>query len=235
MRRFAGTISQYYDWIPQALPGYYDLQHALARLIAERYIEPVVVDVGLGTGITTKAIIERNPGCVVKGVDSESLMLDQARSNLRAEVTRGAVEIYHGDALVYLRTLLAGSVDVVASAYTIHNCSKIWRVQLKSEIFRTLRPGGMFVNNDKYATSDRQEYVREVTNQIIRYDILKEQGRDDLRRLWIEHEIEDQDPERIMWTHEALDQLRIAGFSEVSLVERLGQYAIVTAFKPNVR
>jgi tRNA (cmo5U34)-methyltransferase len=235
MHRFAGAISQYYNCITQALPGYYDLQYSLASLIAERYVKPVVVDVGLGTGITTKAIVERNPGCTVKGVDNEILMIDQAKSKLAAEIARGAVEIHHGDALTYLRDLLTASVDVVASAYTIHNCSKLWRTQLEGEIFRTLRPGGMFVNNDKYAADDRQEYVSEITNQIIRYDLLKEQGRDELRRLWIEHEIEDQDPERIMWTTESLDQLRSVGFSNTALVKRLGQYAIVVAFKPILR
>lgn len=233
MSRFEGSISQYYDWVPQTLPGYYDLQYALASLVAERYIEPVIVDVGLGTGITTKAIVDKNPGCLVKGVDSEAVMINQARENLGAEVARGVVEVYHCDALDYLKSIFESSVDVIASAYTIHNCSRVWRAQLVSEIFRVLKPGGMFVNNDKYAADDRKEYVREVTSQILRYDILKEQGRDDLRRLWIEHEIEDQDPERIMWTQEALDQIRRAGFSGVSLVERLGQYAIVRALKPS--
>jgi len=232
MKRFQGAISQEYDFVPQAVPSYFELQDRLASRIAAQYSHPVVVDIGLGTGITSQAIIAKNPGCVVRGVDSERSMTDQARSNLELDVARGAIEIHESDALDYLGTLPDASVDVVASAYTMHNCLKSYRVLVEAEMLRVLVPGGMFINNDKYAVDDRSEYLRELTDQIIRYDVLREVGRDHLRRIWIEHEVEDQLPERIMWTREALDQLRSIGFEGVSLVERIGQYAIMTAYKP---
>ena len=232
MKRFEGKISLDYHLVPGAVPYYYELQDALASVISRLFRKAIVVDIGIGTGITTKAIIEKNPSCVVRGVDSEHSMIKQAQSNLEAEVERGSVEVYCSDALDYLRGLADASIEAVASSYTLHNCLKNYRERLEREIFRVLRPRGVFVNNDKYAADDKQEYLKELTDQIIRYDVLKEQGRDDLRRIWIEHELEDQDPERVMWTCQALGHLESIGFSEVSLVERIGQYAIVTARKP---
>jgi tRNA (cmo5U34)-methyltransferase len=231
MDRFKGLISRDYDLVILALPFYFESQNMLADVIAAQYTTPVIVDIGLGTGLTTRAIIEKNPQCVVKGVDDERMMIEQAEINLRFEVERGSVQVYYSDALDYLRSLPNASVDVVASSYTIHNCPGDYRVHLEADIFRVLKFGGMFINNDKYATEERQEYVREITEQIIRYDVLRDKGRHDLRRIWIEHEMEDGLPERIMWMGESLEQLKNTGFANIRVVKRIGQYAIVTAYK----
>jgi tRNA (cmo5U34)-methyltransferase len=232
--RFAGELSELYDLVPKALRGYFDLQDRLASIIAERYVKPVVIDIGLGTGITTQTIVARNPGCLVRAVENEGSMLDQARLRLKLEIAIGSVEVHDGDALTYLRQLESNSVDVVASAYTIHNLTATYRAELEFQIFKVLRPGGLFVNNDKFAADDRGEYVKELAEQIVRFDVLKDLGFDDLRKLWIQHEIEDQEPERIMWTGDALKRLGSVGFLNASIVERIGQYAIVTAVKPRI-
>jgi len=231
MNRFKGVISKDYDLVIQALPFYFESQNAVVEAIAAQYTTPIVVDIGLGTGLTTQAIIEKNPRCRVSGVDNERAMMEQASVNLGIEIEKGSVQVYYSDALDYLRSLPNESVDVVASSYTIHNCPRDYRAQLEADIFRVLKPGGMFINNDKYAAEDRQEYVREITEQIIRYDVLKDKGRDDLRRIWIEHEIEDGLPERIMWIDESLEQLKNVGFVRIEVVRRIGQYAIVAAYK----
>jgi tRNA (cmo5U34)-methyltransferase len=232
MKRFEGAISLDYDLVIQALPFYFVLQNNLGSRIAAKYTNPTVVDIGVGTGLTTRAIVANNPDCFVRGVDNERTMTEQARSNLESDVAAGRVEVVESDALDYLRNLQTASVDVIASSYTIHNLLRDYGARLEIESFRVLRPAGMFINNDKYASDDRQEYVSELAKQILRYDVLKEMGREDLRRIWIEHEIEDQVPERIMWTGQAIQQLRSTGFVSVSLVERAEQYAIVNAFKP---
>lgn len=232
MKRFEGIIAQDYDLVPQTVPQYFRLQDSLADQIAARDSISTIVDIGVGTGFTTRAILAKVPGCVVRGIDNEPTMLGQARTTLTVELARGVAELHLVDALDFLKGLNDNSVDVVASSYTMHNCLRGYREVLDIEILRVLRSGGMFINNDKYAANDRMEYIRDLTDQIIRYDVLREVGRDDLKRIWIEHEIEDQLPERIMWARETLDHLTATGFSGAVLVERTGQYAIMTAFKP---
>jgi SAM-dependent methyltransferase len=231
MGRFEGVIGTDYELIPQAVQGYLDLQEDLADRIRIRYDKPLVVDVGVGTGITTEVIANSVPGCCVLGVDCEQSMVTQARHRLASIPAAKATHLVVSDALDFLRGLAAESVDVVASAFVLHNCLAAYRALLEVEILRVLRPGGMFINCDKYAPDNRQEYVRALTDQLIRYDVLRDCGREDLRRIWIEHEIEDQDPQRIMWTKQALSNMRRVGFVDVSLVRRIGQYAIVTSGK----
>ena len=230
--RFKGNISSNYELVTPAVLNYFELEDRLSSEIAARFDKPVIVDIGIGTGLTTRAIIAKNPGCVVRGVDNEPNMIRQAKFNLEAELLNGSAEIHFCEAHEYLNGLQDASVDVVASAFTLHNCFREYRAVLESEIIRVLKPGGMFINLDKYAADDRQEYDRELTDQIIRYDVLKESGRDDLRKTWIQHEIEDQDPDRIMWTQESLEQLKAIGFAEVSLILRIAQYAIMVAKRP---
>ncbi len=231
-KRFEGSMSEDYEFVPRALPYYFELQEALGAAIAARYEHPEILEIGVGTGNTTRAILSRNPGCRVVGIDNERRMIDQARDNLKPEIARGVVELHHGDASDYLRSLPHSSADVVASSMTIHNFPGEQRRNLLIEILRVSRPGGMFINNDRYAADDREEYVRELTAQIIRYDVLEEAGRADLRRIWIQHELEDELPGRIMRTGQSLEQLKDIGFVDVRLARRAGQYAIITAMKP---
>jgi ubiquinone/menaquinone biosynthesis C-methylase UbiE len=225
-------MSEDYDLLPQAIPSYFDLQEAVAKRIAAEYSDFNALEVGFGTGLTTKAVVDNDPFSAVTAFDNEPSMLEQATERLSNEVKSGRVKLCAGDALEGLQELRSASFEVVFSSFTIHNCDAVYRDQLFSEIARILRPGGMFINNDKYASDDREEYVRELSAQLIRFDILATVGRSDLRKLWIEHEIEDQVPERIMWTRSSLLQLEGIGLSNVSLWKRVGQYAIVTAHKP---
>ncbi|HEV7404517.1 MAG TPA: class I SAM-dependent methyltransferase [Chthoniobacteraceae bacterium] len=231
MGRFEGILSRAYDLVAPAVLGYHAFEDKLAERVATEYVTPLILDFGVGTGITARALLERNPGCRVLGVDNEAEMIHQALSNLGAEVAMGTVEVHYEDGLEYLSGLADGSIDVVASAFTLHNCLRQYGHAVEEEFFRILRPGGLFINVDKYAADDGREYVRELTEQILRYDVLKESGGEELRRAWIAHEIEDQMPERIMWARSSLERLGAIGFHDVTLSQRLAQYAIVAGYK----
>jgi tRNA (cmo5U34)-methyltransferase len=231
LRRFQGTISRDYDLILETLPAYHELQRLLAHRIADRYVAPDIIDVGLGSGVTTRAILDANPRAGILGIDHEPNMVFQARIRLLADIKRGDVAIVCGDVLALFERLPAGCVDVIASAYTLHNSLARYRRRLQTEMLRVLRRGGMFINLDKYAADDREEYTSEITRQILRYDHLRDMGRDDLRQMWIEHEIADQVPERVMWAQQSLHDLKVIGFDEVSMTQRVGQYAIAQAIK----
>ena len=230
-KRFQGKISSEYDLLPQCVPGYFELQESLAKWISKQFDSPTIIDIGLGTGITTQIILKKNPNSKVIGVDSEKIMVLQSKRNLKKEIDSGKVTIVQSDALDYLRTLELGSVDVIASSYTIHNCEDSYREKLVKEMFRVLRPGGMFINNDKYAVDNYEEYIKSLVEQICRYKILADAGREDLQYDWTKHEIEDQDPIRIMCVKKSVLQLKNKGFSGIKIVERVGQYAILVALK----
>ena len=102
----------------------------LARLV----VRPgdAVVDLTCGTGYLSGRMIDRGAGRVV-GVDASGGMIRTAGANYPN------AEFVCSDALQYLRTLPACSVDVVTSGWGLGYCSP--RAVL-AEIRRVLRPGG---------------------------------------------------------------------------------------------
>src|SRR4051794_26570283 len=113
IKRFSGTISDDYALLPQAIPSYFELQLRLAKQIASKFRRFIAIDIGVGTGLTTSAILSEAQGCLVRAVDDEPRMLVQARARLKVEIAEGIVEIYESDAVEFLRTQLSSSADVV--------------------------------------------------------------------------------------------------------------------------
>lgn len=231
-RRFQGVLSENYDLIELWLPDYNEIQDVVATAITSRYRAPLIVDIGLGTGGTSKAILTKSPEARIIGIDNEISMLAGARVRLSSQIWAGSVRICEADALEALESFPDESLEVVASALTLHNWADNYRAQVEREILRILRPGGMLINNDKYAADEPKEYICEIASAILCFDTLISMNLHELRRALIEHEIEDQHPERIMWTGSALQRLGAIGFERVSLLWRRGQQAAVVAFKP---
>lgn len=82
------------------------------EVLAETH-EPVVVDVGTGTGAIGLSIKHERPDAVVWAVDRSAAAVELAQRNaVRAGL---AVEIRHGDLLSGLDGRLAGTIDLVVS------------------------------------------------------------------------------------------------------------------------
>jgi tRNA (cmo5U34)-methyltransferase len=262
------TISSDYELVIQCTPGYRELEEDVGKRISEVYSTDSatknnalqILDIGVGTGITTKGIVKYNPGAKIIGVDSEPKMIEQAKSNLENYVLAGNVELVQSDAKDFLNKSISdrfdsafpppefkikykGQIDeyyktqipifdVVASAYTLHNCSYPYRYDVMRKSFSLLKPGGMLINCDKYAVDDQERYLSALAGQLSRYALLGAQGRQDLQIEWIKHELEDQDSFRIMRESKATAQLEDVGFKDVVIWGRREQYAILTAFKP---
>jgi tRNA (cmo5U34)-methyltransferase len=269
-KRFEGKLSSEYVLSIQCTPGYLELEEDVGKRIFEVYSTDSatknnilqVLDIGIGTGITTKEILKYNPNAKITGVDSEPKMIEQAKINLENQILAGNVDLVQSDARDYLSKLISdrldsvlpmpksthirykGQVDnycknqipvfnVIASAYTLHNCSLSYRYDVLRKSFSLLKPGGMLINGDKYAVDDQERYLSVLAGQLSRYALLAAQGRPDLQVEWIKHELEDQDPSRIMRESKATWQLENIGFKDVVIWGRREQYAILTAFKPN--
>ena len=70
-----------------------------------------------------------------------------------------ASQFVEADALGFLRGLPDASLDVVSSNYAVHNFLDDYRREFLTEIFRVLKPGGLFVNGDRYAMDDRAAHL----------------------------------------------------------------------------
>jgi tRNA (cmo5U34)-methyltransferase len=232
---FAGPIGAEYRMLELICPN----AAALARRVAERVAGWRVgealegLEIGCGSGVSTLPLLAFRDDLHLTAIDSAAEMLDQARSHLSGYVEAGRVAFIEADALASLRALPEASLDVVSSNYAIHNFLDDYRQETLAAAFRALKPGGLFVNGDRYAMDDRAAHLAatqaEVRNwfqkfgAISRYDLLED---------WIAHLFSDESPEHIMYLTPALERLGALGFAQVGVEYREGVDTLVTAVKP---
>jgi ubiquinone/menaquinone biosynthesis C-methylase UbiE len=153
-----------YDAMVALSPGYHDQLRTAAEALVGRLpaprggVEPVVLDLGCGSGASTRAVLEawasrRNglaDGLDVTGVDASEGMVAQAR----AKAWPAGVGLVVSDALAHLRGLPDRSVDGVLGAYLLRNVPD--RQALVDEAARVLRPGGALVLHDYSVAGSRR-------------------------------------------------------------------------------
>ena len=233
---FAGVIGQEYELLKLICP----LLTEMSRLVGEgiRHLPTgqgtlEIVELGGGTGITTLALLTVRDDLHVTSIDNEPTMQDQAKHKLKPWQEAGKLSFDGRDVLSALQALPTGSVAVVASAYTLHNFLAIYRQEVIGECVRVLKPGGLFINGDRYALDDISQHTRITQEEVGGYfKVLTEINRLDLLEHWIIHLFSDESENHIMRESVALHQLHAAGFSDIKLSNRMAVNALVQALKP---
>lgn len=151
--------AEHYDLLVSISPGYHAQLRASAAELAARLPQSVtgasvVLDLGCGTGASTRALLEalrsRGDGDLeVYGVDSSAGMIEQARSKRWPE----SVHFECADALDNLRERESGSVSAVFAAYLVRNVADL--DELLAEIARVLVPGGPLVIHEYSVAGNR--------------------------------------------------------------------------------
>lgn len=190
-------------------------------------------EIGCGTGVSTLPLLAGRGDLHLIAVDSAAKMLDQARANLADWVEAGRVEFVQADALESLKRQQDASLDVVASNYAVHNFQDDYRRETLAEVFRALKPGGLFVNGDRYAVDDRAAHLALTQTEVRRwFERFAAIGRYDLLQEWVVHLFSDESPEHIMYLTPALEHLNALGFAPVRIEFRDGVDTLLTAVKP---
>ena len=234
---FSGVIGQDYELLNLICP----LATKMSRLVgiatsdyADKAADTLaIIELGTGTGITTLALLTASDKLTVLSIDNEPMMQEQAKKHLQHWAENGRLVFCGDDALTALKNCATDSVDLVATAYTLHNFLDAYRSQVIQEIFRVLKPGGQFINGDRYGLDDVSEHTRTIQHEVSGYfKILIQQNKLDVLEHWIVHLFSDESENHIMRETVALEQLRDAGFSNITLTHRCEVNALVTASKP---
>lgn len=232
---FAGALSEEYDTLRLLCPNHPPLARKLGDYVA-RWSQSAAIrgfEIGCGTGISTHALLSAAPTLSLIALDASGKMLEQARANLSAETAAGRLRFVEADALEGLRALPDESVDLVASSYATHNFRADYRRLAFAEVFRALKPGGLFINGDRFALDDQEAHVA-LTQATIRhwFATFAKLRRPDLLEEWVVHLFSDERPDRIMVFTPALEELRALGFAPVEVEFREEVDTLVAAFKP---
>ncbi|TAN70792.1 MAG: class I SAM-dependent methyltransferase [Methylobacter sp.] len=236
---FSGVIGQDYDTLNLICPLATEMSRLVGVAVGEysaQAVDPLsVVELGGGTGITTLALLTATDKCTILSIDNEPVMQEQAKQHLHKWAAEGRLVFSGEDALTALKNIAADSVDIVASAYTLHNFLNSYRQQVIQEIFRILKPGGQFINGDRYGLDDVSQHTRTIQHEVSGYfKVLTELGKLDVLEHWIVHLFNDESENHVMRESPALEQLQDSGFANITLTHRLEVNALVTATKPRL-
>jgi tRNA (cmo5U34)-methyltransferase len=98
-----------------------------------------VLELGVGTGETSKRVLALHPDATWTGVDASEAMLERARVALpEADLRRRRLE----------DELPEGPFDLVVSALAVHHLDAAGKHDLFRRVAGVLRPGGWFVLGD---------------------------------------------------------------------------------------
>jgi tRNA (cmo5U34)-methyltransferase len=170
----------------EELPEYERLQDetaAAARVEAKR-----VLELGIGTGETTRRVLAANPSAFVVGVDASSEMLARARAALpseRVELLEARLE----------DPLPDGPFDAVVTALAVHHLDGPGKADLFRRVSAVLVPGGRFVLGDVIVPKDPSDVVTPIDGDYDTPSTIADQTR------WLE---EAGLSARVHWAHKDL-------------------------------
>jgi tRNA (cmo5U34)-methyltransferase len=231
---FTGRIGEEYDTLSLICPNAAVLTRKLGETVgAWRAGEALVgLEIGCGDGRSTRALLSARDNLNLIALDSSAAMLTQARVKLANYIEVDRVAFVEADALTHLNLQPDASFDIVASNYAIHNFAGDYRKRVLAEIYRVLKPGGLFINGDRYAYDDPAQHLA-ATQADLRtwFKILGEKNRYDLLEDWVVHLFSDESSAHIMYLTQGLADLETAGFSSVRVDYREGVDTLVVAEK----
>jgi ubiquinone/menaquinone biosynthesis C-methylase UbiE len=235
---FQGRIAEDYRFLGQICPEAAEISESVGRLIGDLALAPTaqgpeILEIGTGTGVTTHFLLHYRPDAHIVGIDNSGTMLNQAREAHQAFLDRGVLELHEIDALNYLKAQPDDRFDAIASAYVLHNFLDDYRNLVLAEIHRTLKPGGVFINGDRYTLDDPKLQLQGVQLEVRHwFEVFKSLNRLDLLEEWIVHLLSDESEEHQMPLGKALERMANLGFVDVNVLYRKGANALVQGLKP---
>ncbi|GJQ60191.1 MAG: class I SAM-dependent methyltransferase [Candidatus Scalindua sp. AMX11] len=178
--------------------------------------DPVrILDLGVGSGYLTNKMIERFPHASIIAVDAASLMIDQAKLRLNANLGQITFKPVTFQELPEKERDLSG-IDAAVSAFALHHLSREEKLRLFQFVHSILKPNGWFVNCDIFrsAVPAFEELFRHLQYVGVRERTrsLKNQEKS-LEQIASEYTAkEKKDGDKLMTVAEEIDLLSEAGF-----------------------
>jgi ubiquinone/menaquinone biosynthesis C-methylase UbiE len=225
---FSGKkIGDDYDLLELAVPHHDEFQRTVADAI-RKYCPKVrkdrginIIEIGTGTGITTELILKANKRINVCGIDNAKNMIGQAEEKLARYIETGRLRLYNMDAnQFFAHNGLNDMIDVVASAYTIHNLRDPEKLRLFKNIYAALKPNGILVEADVISHDNMRQHERELAIRLKNLESFDKIGRPDMRKEWVEHHHYDNQIGIRMTETELRAMLSEAGFRDVEKTYR---------------
>jgi len=224
IRKLFDDSAARYDLDRQRLiPCYHDFYNLPLEIIPfHQDRELRVLDLGAGTGLFSAGVAARYPRARLVLVDIAPAMLQVAEERF-AGYDAGRVVF---QLLDYARQPLKGVYDLIISALSIHHLTDGDKKALFAKIYRSLEPGGMFINADQVlgenAVAEKIYKCRWL--QKVRASGISEEALDAARKRMQE--------DKMSPLSSQLDWLGKAGFDDITAWYQYYSFVIYSGTKP---
>lgn len=140
--------ASYLETIRAEVPAYDELQDAVAEAAAGIHAERVL-ELGVGTGQTSRRVLDLHPEAELVGIDESAEMLAAASADVAADLRVSRLQ----------DPLPEGNFDLVVSALAVHHLDGAGKADLFARVADRLRPGGRFVLGDVVVPDDPVDVV----------------------------------------------------------------------------
>ncbi|NQU78136.1 class I SAM-dependent methyltransferase [Candidatus Woesearchaeota archaeon] len=249
--RFSGKLGKEYNLVKLAYPHHDEFQEKLVEELDQHHgrwkntsfhpHKQIVLEIGTGTGITTEQILRLTYFVHVDSIDNEPVMIAQAEEKLEKTKSSGKIENFYEITCQDVRDYFyEASVkpnfkqyDAVASAWTLHNLEQRERRDIYKGILHVLKPGGLFVNADKFGYNNEGYHYRTMIRQTkMILENLCKVGRTDLAVELVTHNLEDNHSNRVLKDEDTVAELTEIGFVDVKMTYRHLMEGVMVAKKP---
>jgi len=218
-----------YDLIERTDPYFRIMQLKLGEIVKSKFkysgadnID--ILEIGCGTGYTTKILLNQDERFKVVGVDNERKMLNQAKYNLKSFIASKRLKLIQKDALNFLKSCPSNLFDCFVSAFTLHNFNQKYRNKVLLEIYRVLRKGGFFINLDKYSLDNPMMRKKALSYQLSQFEKTLPLN---LSNVWIKHYLHDEKRDFLMKEKESINIMKKIGFVQAKILTRRYMKAIL--------
>lgn len=230
--RFDEIAGDYNAWL--TIDPDYEAHHQLVMALLRNEIVTAcegtihVLEVGCGTGYTSRWILEADHRVKLRALDASAEMIKETKRAL-VHYDQSRSTVVQGDVLDFG---IANTVPIVVSVFMLHNIAPEMRGLAVRNMAAALRPGGLLIIGDKIAHDDELEHQATMTRFWEMEAELKDFGPAGRYDFWHAHNWEDEQMK--MTETELATHLREAGLIDISIGQRcgIGVYAVATARKP---
>jgi tRNA (cmo5U34)-methyltransferase len=138
----------YLETIRKEVPAYDELQQAVAEATAGIHAERVL-ELGVGTGQTSRRVLDLHPGAELVGIDESAEMVAVASADVAGNLRVRRLQ----------DPLPEGNFDLVVSALAVHHLDGAGKADLFARVADRLRPGGRFGLGDVVVPDDPADLV----------------------------------------------------------------------------
>lgn len=220
-----------YETLTGAYPQHFKLREKVADILRDHFKNSkkvIIADIGCGTGETTGYILKQTSIAKVVAIDNDEGMIERLKDNLKEYVVNGRLIPVCRDIFDYIKKVDTSFFDGITSSWTIHNFTKNKRNDLLKEIFRTLKPKGIFVNMDKYVFDDPKKERQSFDEAVKKLKLISNKAISDTA---IKHEEDDRHPNIIMKELESASEMKGIGFRNLRFYLRIGRETVMSCLK----